>query len=566
SGTGTMTFGENIASVTSIKFIDAGTENDVGGSISVTGGLGSKDLTVSFTAPNVTDVIIRADVVDIAGNTATIDTEAYTLDAVVPPSAPTVAPGSLDLPNAQDTGSVNSDNITKLNTPNVTWTAAAGSTSYEVKIGGGARTDVGNVTNYTLPAQADGAHTILVHGKNAGGNGPDATLTVNTDTANPTLDGEVFGSLNTQGLSGTGTMTFGENIASVTSIKFIDAGTENDVGGSISVTGGLGSKDLTVSFTAPNVTDVIIRADVVDIAGNTATIDTEAYTLDAVVPPSAPTVAPGSLDLPNAQDTGSVNSDNITKLNTPNITWTAAAGSTSYEVKIGGGAWTDVGNVTNYTLPAQADGAHTILVHGKNAGGNGPDATLTVNTDTANPNKTGEDLHSLNTQLLSGTGTMTFGENIASVTSIKFIDAGTENDVGGSISVTGGLGSKDLTVSFTAPNVTDVIIRADVVDIAGNTATIDTEAYTLDAVVGAMMMRSLMGAPAKATIVTPTVTTEKVKTTELVTPVVTAEKATPVITPVTPTVTTEKVKTTELVTPVVTSVKEIVSTGTIINS
>lgn len=78
----------------------------------------------------------------------------------------------------------------------------------------------------------------------------------------------------------------------------------------------------------------------------------------ASTPPSAPTyvrVAPVAQDM-----------NNSTSSTTPIVSWTAAVKGTTnvvgYQVKVDSGAFTNVGNVTQYTLPALANVKHTVRV------------------------------------------------------------------------------------------------------------------------------------------------------------------------------------------------------------
>ena len=86
------------------------------------------------------------------------------------------------------------------------------------------------------------------------------------------------------------------------------------------------------------------------------------YRYDGIAP-----IAPG---MPTRTPSGDPTNDA-----TPNFFWTAATDNetsvASYDVRVDGGAWTNVGLVTTYDVtPALAEGSHTFSVRARDAGGN----------------------------------------------------------------------------------------------------------------------------------------------------------------------------------------------------
>ncbi|MDC4783583.1 Ig-like domain-containing protein, partial [Acinetobacter baumannii] len=322
-----------------------------------------------------TDKTIDATVTftDAAGNSSTVsDTQTYTLDT----TAPTV---------------VLEDVSTNDNTPALTGTVSDPSATVVVTIDGVDYPAVNNgdgtwtLADNTLPALADGPHTVTVTATDAAGNKGTDTGVVTVDTAAPN----------------TGTVNF--SIDSVTADNVINA---SEASGNVTVTGVLKNVPAdaantvvtvvingqtytatvdstagtwTVSVPGSELTadaDKTIDAKVTftDAAGNSSTVsDTQTYTLDT----TAPTV---------------VLEDVSTNDNTPALTGTVSDPSATVVVTIDGvdypavnngdGTWTLADN----TLPALADGPHTITVTATDAAGNVGNDTAVVTIDTVAPN------------------------------------------------------------------------------------------------------------------------------------------------------------------------------------
>jgi hypothetical protein len=147
-------------------------------------------------ATDLEDGVYRVYTVDIAGNVSTASTATVTIDT----SSPT-APISLDLANEDDSGSSNSDNLTKETSGlTISGTAEANAT---VELFNGT-TSLGTVTvnnsgNFTLDIDlsAGSLHNVTAQATDAAGNVSDvsAVLAITVDTAAPTITVKTMGTI-----------------------------------------------------------------------------------------------------------------------------------------------------------------------------------------------------------------------------------------------------------------------------------------------------------------------------------------------------------------------------------
>ncbi|CAC9539534.1 hypothetical protein, partial [uncultured Gammaproteobacteria bacterium] len=147
-------------------------------------------------ATDLEDGVYRVYTVDIAGNVSTASTATVTIDT----SSPT-APISLDLANEDDSGSSNSDNLTKETSGlTISGTAEANAT---VELFNGT-TSLGTVTanssgNFTLDIDlsAGSLHNVTAQATDAAGNVSDvsAVLAITVDTAVPTITVKTVGTI-----------------------------------------------------------------------------------------------------------------------------------------------------------------------------------------------------------------------------------------------------------------------------------------------------------------------------------------------------------------------------------
>ncbi|QHS58617.1 Ig-like domain-containing protein [Chitinophaga agri] len=304
---------------------------------------------------------VKATATDAAGNTSgESNTLQLKIDTQAPstPSAPIYADGRLG-------------GLTNDNTPDIKGQTEPGSTVtiYVDGISVGATTaDGSGAYTYTLPLQIDGDHTVAITATDAADNtsgmSPVMNITVDTEapggptittTKNPTND-------NTPDVTGTA-----EANSTVTII--VDGVA---VGTTTATAGGTYSFTLPVALADGSHT---VNATATDAAGN---ISVESNTLNLMVD----TQAPGVTTITTAK--------NPTNDNTPDVTGTAEANSTVSIIVDGtvvGTTTATAGGTYSYTLPVQADGAHTVKATATDAAGNtSPESnTLTLRIDTQAP-------------------------------------------------------------------------------------------------------------------------------------------------------------------------------------
>ncbi|MEY7686087.1 Ig-like domain-containing protein [Citrobacter cronae] len=411
------------------------------------------------------DHTIVATVTDLAGNTAT-SSLTFTVDTTL--SVPTI-----DLADASDSGSLNSDNITNDTTPAFTLGSIdADVTKVQVIINGTAYDAVkaeGKWT-FTAPELADGDYSVTVQVTDDAGNVQTSTalaVTVDTRVAAPVI-----------ALSDD-TGTPGDNQTNDTTPGFAIT-TENDaVSVMVSIDGGTpvaatkaadGQWHIDSAALADG--DHTIVATVTDLAGNTAT-SSLTFTVDTTL--SVPTI-----DLADASDSGSLNSDNITNDTTPAFTLGSIdADVTSVQVLINGTAYpaTLTDGTWTFTAPELADGDYSVTVQVTDDAGNVQTSTalaVTVDTRVAAP------------VIALSDDTGTAGDNQTNDTTPGFAIA-TDNDaVSVMVSIDGGTpvaATKDADgqwhIDSSALADGDHTIVATVTDLAGNTAT-SSLAFTVD--------------------------------------------------------------------------------------
>ncbi|MFV7349361.1 Ig-like domain-containing protein [Citrobacter cronae] len=416
------------------------------------------------------DHSIVATVTDLAGNTAT-SSLAFTVDTML--SVPTI-----DLADASDSGSSNSDNITNDTTPAFTLGSIdADVTKVQVIINGTAypATLTDGTWTFTAPVLADGDYSVTVQVTDDAGNVQTSTtlaVTVDTSVAAPVI-----------ALSDDTGIT-GDNQTNDTTPGFAIA-TDNDaVSVMVSIDGGkpvaatkAADGQWHIDSSALTDGDHTIVATVTDLAGNTAT-SSLTFTVDTTL--SVPTI-----DLADASDSGSLNSDNITNDTTPAFTLgNIDADVTKVQVIINGTAYDAVQSEGKWTFtaPVLADGDYSVSVQVTDDAGNVQTSTalaVTVDTSVAAPVIT----------LSDDTGIT--GDNQTRDTTPGFAIA-TDNDaVSVMVSIDGGkplAATKDADgqwhIDSSALTDGDHSIVATVTDLAGNTAT-SSLAFTVDTTLSA---------------------------------------------------------------------------------
>ncbi|MDC4484503.1 Ig-like domain-containing protein, partial [Acinetobacter baumannii] len=380
-----------------------------------------------------TDKTIDATVTftDAAGNSSTVsDTQTYTLDT----TAPTV---------------VLEDVSTNDNTPALTGTVSDPSATVVVTIDGVDYPAVNNgdgtwtLADNTLPALTDGPHTITVTATDAAGSVGNDTAVVTIDTVAP--NAPVLDPINaTDPVSGQA------EPGSTVTVTYPDGTTATVVAG----TDG--------SWSVPNPGNLVdgdtVTATATDPAGNTSLPGTGTVSADI----TAPVVA---LDDVLTNDstpalTGTVNDPTATVVvNVDGVDYPA--------VNNGDGTWTLADN----TLPALADGPHTITVTATDAAGNVGNDTAVVTIDTSLPVVSLDDL-TTNDTTPALTGAID-DPTAAVVVNVDGIDYPATNNGDG----TWTLADNTLPALIDGPHTVTVTAT----DPAGNTAT-DTATLTIDTV------------------------------------------------------------------------------------
>jgi hypothetical protein len=132
---------------------------------------------------------------------------------------------------------------------------------------------------------------------------------------------------------------------------------------------------------------------------------------------------------PTAPTGLALNTPAVTNNPRPTLSWSAVGGATSYSVRLNGGAWVDVGNITSYQLPTQGDGAKTLQVQANRLSGSttfmsSASTSVSVTVDTVAPTLSSvvlADWEGANG--IIGSATFTISEPIASVSSVNMVFA-----------------------------------------------------------------------------------------------------------------------------------------------
>ncbi|WP_017348354.1 Ig-like domain-containing protein, partial [Pantoea sp. A4] len=270
-------------------------------------------------------------------------------------------------------GTVTDDNI-----PTLTGTAEAGAV---VKIYDGS-TLLGSATvgadgtwSFTLPALADGQHSVTVTVTDAAGNVSTATspITFTVDTAAPEAVGDVTASNNN------GETAVPIAAGGVTNDNTPEISGKGEPGSIITITDGttvLGSvvagADGSWSFTSPALSDGSHTLSITstDAAGNVSAATTITFTVDTTAPDAASDL---QLENNNGDVSTPIAAGGVTNDNTPELSGKAEAGST---VSIYDGS-TLLGTVTvgsdgtwHFTSPELGEGAHSLTTTVTDAAGN----------------------------------------------------------------------------------------------------------------------------------------------------------------------------------------------------
>ncbi len=328
--------------------------------------------------------VLFAAIFDIAGNDLTPSTtgETYAIDKSTPPPTP-------NLVDASDSGTFNNDDYTNDNTPTLDGPGEVGATiDLRSDLVNGGATSIGSgivtagstwqITTILLP---DGVHTITATATDALGNTNTAqiVITVDTVTPQPTLnlvDASDSGTFNNDDYTNDNTPTMDGTAEANANITV-----SSNHDGTIYTTSANGAGVFSSTSGITMTDDVhIMTVTSVDLAGNIGT-NTLNITIDTVTP--QPTI-----NLVDASDSGSSNTDDYTNDNTPTFDGTAESGadivlSTNLPGPLTIVTTTAPGGVYNGTSgPTMVDGVHTVTVTATDLAGNTNNNSMTVTIDT----------------------------------------------------------------------------------------------------------------------------------------------------------------------------------------
>jgi hypothetical protein len=428
-----------------------------------TGSLGV-DATHGFTATST----------DAAGNTSTDSTVFnVTVDTTI------AAPAGLDLAAADDTGTSNTDNVTK-NTSSLTITGS-GEEGAVVTLfddvngngrqgGGEATLGTGTVSGGTFSIDVSlasgtthvGAFQTDIAGNSSNNIGStDLDITVDTVAdAAPTTSvviNDVDGFINNAEKAAVSYTLAGIDASTTATVTFTSTG-----GGTPFVVSSLGNGSTTVDLTSLGDGTISAAVSVTDTAGNTAS-----GTGDTSVKDTVPPAAPGAPDLAATSDSGTSSSDNITNDNTPTFTGTGVNGTTVtiLDGVTAVGSAVVSGGTYSITTSALSNAVHSITATTADTAGNvGTSSALPVTIDTTAPTV------AITATALGGIGT-------TSTITFQFSEATTDFAIGditptrGTLSSFTAVDADTYTVIFTrtangAANVT--VAAASYHDAAGN--------------------------------------------------------------------------------------------------
>jgi hypothetical protein len=334
---------------------------------------------------------IMLKVADAAGNESPLSFANYTLDT----GAPTTSVATATLSN--DSGTSSTDFVTNMASQTVSGTLsanlAAGETVYVSLDNGGswaAATATVGQSAWSLGRTLTASSTLKVKVSDAAGNdGAVLSQAYVYDTTAPSI---TFSGLTLSADTGAS----GSDFITKTAAQTIGATLSGALAGGDTLYGSLDNgsswtnitskvSGTTLSWNSVTLTGSdTLQLKVVDAAGNTGAVRSQAYVLDTTAP-----ATPSTPDLATASDTGALNNDNITTDSTPTLSGAAENGSsvTLYDgatllgtVTAGAGGWT-------YTTGVLSQGDHTIIAVSTDTAGNVSFASagLTISVDTSAP-------------------------------------------------------------------------------------------------------------------------------------------------------------------------------------
>ena len=284
--------------------------------------------------------------------------------ASVADTTPPNAPSTPDLTVATDTGASNTDNITNNTTPVFTGTAEAGSTVTLYDTDGttvlGTATATGGNWSITSSALSSGNHTITAKATDAAGNTSttSTSLSVTVDTTAPIAPSSPdmtsatdSGTLSGDNITSNNTPVFTGTAEANSTVKLYDTNGTTLLG--TATADGSGNWSITSSTLSEGSHTLTVKA--TDTAGNTSVASSSlAVTVDRTAPTT--TIATKSF----SADTGSSNTDFITKIAAQTISGTLSANVGSGEI-----VYVSLDNGASWTAATTSVGANTWSLSGQ---------------------------------------------------------------------------------------------------------------------------------------------------------------------------------------------------------
>jgi hypothetical protein len=340
---------------------------------------------------------VTARAIDAAGNASPQTTGLAIIVDTVAPSAPT----QLDLDAASDSGSSDTDNRTNDTTPSFSGAALAGSTveifANAITLGTTTATGGGVWTFQTAAALGEGPQSITATATDAAGNTSvlSVPLAIVIDTTPPgqpgtpdLADGSDSGASNSDNITNDSTPSFAGDAEAGSTVRVFRA----TAGGPVEVARTTANSPWSVtlaSVLADGLYSITVTA--TDVAGNESVPSNPlAVTIDTTNP-----AAPSTPGLDPLSDTGSSNSDRVTKDTTPTLTGTSEANATvqlfrmdaTGNVSLGSTVASDTGAWSFTPAGNQPTGSVKFIAQATDLAGNvgGLSSALTVTIDTTPP-------------------------------------------------------------------------------------------------------------------------------------------------------------------------------------
>ncbi|MES3009048.1 MAG: Ig-like domain-containing protein [Pseudomonadota bacterium] len=386
----------------------------------------------SFTTSGDGAKTVRVRQIDVAGNTSSITSLSFTVDAT--------APDELDMSLATNSGST-SDLITNDGTVNIDSLEDGASWQYSTD---GSTWSDGSGSSFVVTEE--GEQTVLVRQTDVAGNtSSTASLSFTLDTTAPEGLGLALATNSGNGsdaITNDGTVNVDYIEDSAIWQYSTDGSTWTDGSGSSFTTTGDGSKT--------------VRVRQIDVAGNTSSTTSLSFTLDAT--------APEGLNLVLSSNSGST-SDSITNNGTVNVGYIESGATWQYSTD--GSTWTN-GSGNNFTL--SGDGDKTVRVRQTDTAGNTGSTTslsFTLDTSAAAPSLAlASDTGSSATDGITSNGSVTVSKLESGATWQYSLDGSTWSDGSGSSFATSGDGAQTVFVRQT--------------DVASNTSSTTSLSFMVD--------------------------------------------------------------------------------------